>query len=184
MREIWLKTNQRPLILGLVVAALIEAAGMILVVLSFALKLELWGWIPGGILMAVGTLSILVVTYRLQLPRLAREGNNLLVYLDAPRPTEVPLEIVECFFMGQGPSMLPNIEGKEAETSNVIVRLAESAQDWRHKDIDPNYGHWCEGYITLRGAWCEPLSNEALKDLNHKLVLAHREQKQAAGGKA
>ena len=110
-------------------------------------------------------------------PRLAQEANELLVYFEPNDPVRVPLDIVECFFLGQGPSELPKIAGVEPETSNVIVRLAERAKDWHHRDVKPALGHWCEGYITLRGAWCEPISGEALKQLNHRLAEAHRQQK-------
>ena len=31
-----------------------------------------------------------------------------------------------------------------------------------------------DGYITLRGLWCEPLSHERVNTLNHRLAAAHR----------
>jgi hypothetical protein len=94
----------------------------------------------------------------------------LLVYLDPTRPTRVPIEIVECFFLGQGPSELPKLKGREPETQNVIVRLAEAASEWKHRDVRRALGHWCEGYITIRGSWCEPISPDLMKRLNRRLA--------------
>ena len=63
--------------------------------------------------------------------------------------------------------------------NNVIVRLAESASDWKHRDVRPAIGHWCEGYITLRGSWCEPITPALMKRLNHRLAEVHRQRKAA-----
>jgi hypothetical protein len=118
--------------------------------------------------------------YALRQPRIGYHAGNLLVYLEPTRPTRVPIEIVECFFLGQGGSELPKLQGREPETQNVIVRLAESAQDWKHRDVKPAFGHWCEGYITIRGSWCEPINEGLMKRLNQRLVAVQRERKAAA----
>jgi hypothetical protein len=60
------------------------------------------------------------------------------------------------------------------------VRLAESAQDWKHRDVRPAFGHWCEGYITIRGSWCEPINEGLMKRLNQRLVAVQRERKAAS----
>ena len=180
MREVWLKTNTRPLLLGLILSLLFDAGGVLLLALGLVFQ---WGMpmvVLGGILSGLGTMSLLVHVVRLQTPRLAREGDQLLVFFDSLQPVKVPLQIVECFFLGQGPSLLPSPDGGEIESQNVIVRLAEAAQEWRHKETNPKFGHWCDSYITLRGAWCEPISEPALKRLNEKLIAAHREQKELA----
>ncbi len=112
-------------------------------------------------------------------PRLAFEGGQMLVFLEPTRPTKVPIEVVECFFLGQGPSELPRLKGREPETQNVVVRLAESAAEWKHRDVKPAFGHWCEGYITLRGSWCEPITPAIVQRLNRRLAELHRERKAA-----
>ena len=94
--------------------------------------------------------------------------------------TRVPIEIVECFFLGQGASELPKLQGREPETQNVVIRLAESASEWKHRDVRPSFGQWCEGYITIRGAWCEPITPELMKRLNQRLVEVQHERKAAA----
>ena len=95
-----------------------------------------------------------------------------------PARVRVPIEVVEVFFVGQGPSNLPKMKGREPETTNIIVRLAESAGEWKHRDVDPRFAHWCEGYVTLRGAWCEPIGETALRRLNKRLVEVQRERKE------
>lgn len=120
----------------------------------------------------------------LSTPRLAYEGSDLVVFLDRGETIRVPIDIVECFFLGQGASFLPHLQGREPETANVIVRLAESAVDWKHRDVNPRIAHWCEGYITLRGAWCEPIDAEGLRRLNHRLAEIHRQRKADAAASA
>lgn len=177
MPEIWLRPNRRALLLGLILPGLLALGGGCLMLAAI---LGQWHW-SGLVFAAAVIFAALYLTGNLlwlaAQPRLAYEPDSLLVYFEPREPVRVPLEIVECFFLGQGPSQLPEIAGIEPETSNVIVRLAERAKDWHHRDVKPALGHWCEGYITLRGAWCEPISGEALKELNHRLATAHREQK-------
>ncbi len=35
-----------------------------------------------------------------------------------------------------GSSPLPQQGGRDTETTNIVVRLAESAQQWKHQDVD------------------------------------------------
>jgi hypothetical protein len=122
---------------------------------------------------------VLGLAFALACPRIAYEPGELLVFVEMHRATRVPIEIVECFFLGQGPSELPKLAGREAETANVVVRLAEAASEWKHREIKPAFGQWCEGYITIRGAWCEPINRDLLQRLNHRLAEVQRECKAA-----
>jgi hypothetical protein len=111
-------------------------------------------------------------------PRLSYANEQLYVRLRPGPPIQVPIEAVECFFLGQGPTLLPRAFGnreKVEETSTIVVRLAESADPWKHFDVKPALGLWCDGYITIRGTWCEPITKELLKRLNENLIAAHRE---------
>lgn len=175
MVEVWLRPNRRALLLGLLLPALLLLGGGWL--LAVAVWAGLWiGWtVLAAVVLLVGVGLGLQLLFWMRVPRLAYENEQLLVYLESAEPTRVPIDIVECFFLGQGASELPKLEGKDAETANVIVRLAESAKDWRHRDVRPSLGNWCEGYITLSGAWCEPIDGEALKRLNQRLVAVQRE---------
>lgn len=177
-REIWLRGNPRPMRFAIGAAVFVEAAGCVIIALALV---NHWGvpmFVLGGVLSVVASLLMIGAVFQMNLPRLAREGNELLVFLGMT-PERVPLSAVECFFLGQGPSMLPDLNGRESETTNVIVRLAESAVDLKHKDVDAKYAHWCEGYITLRGAWCETITKDRMIALNRQLSEAHREMKQS-----
>jgi hypothetical protein len=180
MAEAWLKTNRRALILGMALPAVIfvaAAAGLAWTVASGTH----WIWQLPFILVAVVPLWMLgELLYALFRPRVGYESGELLVFLEPTRATRVPIDIVEVFFLGQGPSELPKLKGREPETQNVVIRLAESASEWKHRDVRPAFGHWCEGYITLRGSWCEPITPALLRRLNQRLAEIHRQRKAAA----
>ena len=184
MPEVWLRTNRRALAVAMVLVGLVLAAtlgsipaGVLYGALpqaaqtSFAISMLVVSAVPAWLLLHLAR--------ALNQPRLAYSDGDLLVYLEPQTPTRVPIDIVECFFLGQGPSELPKLKGREPETQNVIVRLAESASDWKHRDVRPAIGHWCEGYITLRGSWCEPITPALMKRLNHRLAEVHRQRKAA-----
>lgn len=180
MREVWLRSNRRAVLLLLLGPALALVVGGGLVAAAA------WGgwhvalaWV-GGLLVA-GSLFFAVGLFAWSLqPRLAYAEGELLVYLAPGAPVRVPANIVECFFVGQGPTLLADSAAADGETTTVIVRLAESAQDWHHRDVLPALGHWCEGYITIRGTWCEPIDRSLLGRLNARLVEVHRELKRAS----
>ena len=180
MPEVLLRTNRRALAMGMVLPGLIligSVAGLIWATATgrhWAFSLVF----AGGTMIALWMLGELA--YAARQPRLAFAQGDLLVFLEPTRPTKVPIEIVECFFLGQGPSELPRLKGREPETQNVIVRLAESAVEWKHRDVKPAFGHWCEGYITLRGSWCEPITPALMQRLNRRLTELHRERKAAS----
>jgi hypothetical protein len=67
---------------------------------------------------------------------------------------------------------LPGEHNAKTETSTVVVRLAERATDWSHGDAHPLLAAWCDGYITLRGTWCEPLDLKVVDRLNRLLYEA------------
>ena len=89
-------------------------------------------------------------------------------------PIAVPLEIVEAFLLGQASMGLPSTTKSTTETRTVVVRLAEKATDWSQRRVNPLLGNWCEGYITIRGTWCEPLDADVVKRLNRKLAQTTR----------
>jgi hypothetical protein len=84
----------------------------------------------------------------------------------------LPIGVVECFFLAQGPSHLP--QGQQTQTANIVIRLAESASQWRQVPVQRRLGHWEDGYITIRGAWTEPIDRALLERLNASLVAAQR----------
>jgi hypothetical protein len=182
MPEVWLRPNRRALLLGMIMPALAVLAGAWGVAYAIVAQASIWWMIPGGLIALVGIYLIGALGFSLSLPRVAYEQGELLVYLGSQEPVRVPIDVVEVFFVGQGASNLPKVQGKEPETTNIIVRLAESAPEWKHRDVDPRFAHWCEGYITLRGAWCEPIGEGALRRLNKRLVEVQRERKEKGSG--
>jgi hypothetical protein len=175
MSEVWLRTNRRALVLGMVFPAVV-------CIVCFAA----FGWCLGTgrhwalqlVLLTVGVVALWMVgvmVYAMLRPRVGYEPGELLVFLEPTQATRVPIDIVEVFFLGQGPSELPRLKGREPETQNVIIRLAESAADWKHRDVRPAIGHWCEGYITIRGSWCERITPEVMRRLNRRLAQVKRE---------
>jgi hypothetical protein len=184
MREVWLRTNRRALLLGLILPGAWLAAALFSLWLSVSSGQP---WLVSAVclLLAAPPLWMLLgLAYALTRPRIAYAPGELLVFVEMHRPTRVPIEIVECFFLGQGASELPKLGGREPETANVVVRLAESATEWKHRDIKPAFGQWCEGYITIRGAWCEPISRELMQRLNRRLAEVQRERKAAGAALA
>jgi hypothetical protein len=184
MPEVWLRTNRRALAVAMILVGLLLAVtlGAIPVaLLSGGVPASSQAIFAGSMLIvsAVPALLLFQLIRAMRQPRLAYQDGELLVYLEPQTPTRVPIDIVECFFVGQGPSELPKLKGREPETQNVIVRLAEAATDWKHRDVRPAIGHWCEGYITLRGSWCEPITPALMRRLNHRLAEIHRQRKAA-----
>lgn len=173
-RVIWLHTNRRALWFGLFVLLTLLAVAVGCASLPSSEWLQ---WTAAAAAAILAYASVLCI-YLMRQPRLSYANEHLHVRLRPGAPIQVPIEAVECFFLGQGASLLPRLFGDRDnvdETSTIVVRLAESAEPWKHFDVKPTLGLWCDGYITIRGTWCEPISNELLKRLNDNLIAAHRE---------
>jgi hypothetical protein len=179
MPEVWLRTNRRAHYLMMALPA--AALALVLAALGWSLLSgQHWGVSAVAGVFAVGLLWLLggLVHASLQ-PRIGFEGGDLLVYHKPGVPTRVPIDVVEVFFMGQGASELPPLAGREPETQNIVIRLAESAAEWKHREMWPAFGMWCESYITLRGSWCEPITPELMQQINNRLIAVQRERKAA-----
>ncbi len=125
----------------------------------------------GGVLAVVALFAVVQLVIQLRHPRLSYRDGSLLVNLRPGGPIRVPIEIVEGFLLGQGPSFLPGRRYRGTETTTLVIRLAEAATDWADVDgVKPALGKWCGGYITIRGTWCEPLSVSLINRLNQRLA--------------
>jgi hypothetical protein len=173
--ETWLRPNGRAVWFGTVLPALLGLVGLALVVGLPGHPPPAWMRVAGEILAVLGFGTVLLLLGQLRQPRLAYFQNHLLVALRSGPPLRVPIEVVECFWLGQTPSLLPLKRHERTETSAVVIRLAESAAEWRQRDVKPQLGKWCEGYITIRGTWCEPLSIELVNRLNQRLAEVTRQ---------
>jgi hypothetical protein len=174
MKQVWLRTNRRVLLLPVVAFALLEIVG-------FAAIFDPWdiGWAsrgPGIALVIIANLAIVAAIVLSRLPRVAYADGNVLFYIRLGRPAAVPIDVVECFLMGEGPVLLPGERYSKTVASTVVARLAERAEDWQHGDFHPLLAAWCDGYITIRGTWCEPLSVDVVQRMNRLLYEATKVQ--------
>jgi hypothetical protein len=171
MAEIWLRSNRRVFVLGLVPSTAVCAAAFGLLLLT---SLPALRYFAIGVLIVALVLMALVVR-QLARPRVAYSDGYVLFYLRADGPIAVPVEIVEAFFLGQGPAYLPGTVEDSQETINLVARLSQKAAEWQHQEVKPALGQWCEGYVCIRGTWCEPLDNEVIRRLNRRLSEVSRE---------
>ena len=57
----------------------------------------------------------------------------------------------------------------QPQTVNLVARLSQRHTEWAQQEVKPALGSWCDGYVTIRGAWCEPLNGELIRKLNRRL---------------
>jgi hypothetical protein len=127
-----------------------------------------WRWIGGAIcLTSLGVAGMLV--WQMRRPRVAFRNANVLFYLRSGEPIAVPLEFVEAFFLGSGPAELPAGISSGQSTVNLVARLSQREKQWAQQDVKAALGRWYEGYVTIRGTWCEPLNGEVIRRLNRRL---------------
>ncbi len=171
MTEIWLRSNRRIIAMALLPGVLICGAALALLNITA---------VPGLRFFAVGALIagmflIGVVIRQLLRPRVGFADGKVLFYLRAGEPIDVPVQVVEAFFLGQGPAYLPGASEDSEETVNLVARISQKAEEWQRLEVKPALGRWCEGYVTIRGTWCEPLTNDVIRRLNRRLSEVSRE---------
>ncbi len=169
MREVWLKSNVRMLQLAAIIAATWFVVGGLVLAWQWSSESPV-GRIIGLSLLAGSLLGSFFIVAMWRIPRLACDGRYLLAYLHGMTPIRVPIEIVECFLLGQGPALLPGEKHARTETSTVVIKLSDRAEEWSHRTVDPRVASWCDGYITIRGTWTEPLSVALIQRLNGRLA--------------
>lgn len=165
MSEVWLQSNRRIVALGLLPVGALAGIGCLLLVAgeSTTVRLLALGLIGVGALLGLG------LAQQFRQPRISYRDGNVLFHLRGDEPIAVPREVVEAFFLGQGPSFLPHLRGRQPESVNLVARLSQKAPQWMHIDVKPALGHWCDGYVTIRGTWCEPLTGEVIRRINARL---------------
>ena len=155
--------------------------------LSIALgpwQAESWLRTVGWILAALGGLMVMTLVRQGRQPRIAYEAGHLLLYLRSGPPIGLPVEYVQCAFLGAGSTQLPGPGSRQIRTANLVIRLDEKATDWIEVPVKPALGRWSEGYVTIHGAWCEPLTLDLVQHLNQRLHdLAHPDGASCTPGK-
>jgi hypothetical protein len=170
--EIWLRPNRRLLLVATVAPALLVLLGLVVALDAFGAA-HTAARVVAAALALLGAIFLALLAWFFRQPRLACDGRNLLVNLQMASPIAVPIELVECFFLGSGLRPLPGRAGREVQMSQLRIRLAERAVEWAQRDVKPALGAWCGGYITIHGSWCEPLDIELVNHLNARLAAAH-----------
>ena len=175
MRETWLQPNRRAIWFGCIPPLLLMAFGAWLAWAGSNEAEYSWGRWTGTVLFAAGLATTVFLLRQLRRPRVAFHNGELLFYLRAGPPIAIPVQFVEAFFLGQGPAHLPGDSHESQRTMNLVARIAQRETAWAHRDVKPALGRWHEGYITIRGTWCEPLTNDVIRRLNRRLkeVTAH-----------
>ena len=181
MMETWLKPNRRVLAMSLMPPLGLIGVGLWMVVATDPLRVG-----SGYLLLCFSVFLLFFVVSRMCKRRLAYAGGQLLVGLGQRKPIPVPIELVECFFLGSSPTRLSGRWGLQSRAISVVVRLAERASDYHQREVLPRLGNWSDGYITIGGSWCEPVSVALVQRLNKRLSEVQRvrnaPQASAVGG--
>ncbi|MEQ8836108.1 MAG: hypothetical protein RID07_04815 [Lacipirellulaceae bacterium] len=172
--EVWLQPNRRVLMMAMVPAGLLVVIGGLLAKLSSTSLVTALAWV----LVGLGCLLLIGLIGQLRRPRIAFQDRSVLFFLRARQPVAVPVEHVEAFFLGQGPTSLPTVAGKTAETVNLVARISQKAPEWAEDEVKQALGNWKEGYATIRGTWCEQLTTDVIRRLNSRLREVTEEAKQ------
>ncbi len=170
-RSVWLRANGRP---GIVIACLAVAMGFTLLLLArpWSRPVGVVTWLGGAGVLVAGAGGVRLTSR----PRLVLERESVLVHLAPGRFDSVPLESVECFFLGS--RLEPPPPGDDstggARVRTLVMRIAERAVDHAARPTLPLWGAWSEGSVTFDGRWCEPLSVDLVRRLNRDLATAKR----------
>ena len=177
----WLGPNRR-----LVVLFSLVAGGLfcLAVAAAAAATQTAGGWRLVLSVLAAGiglfTVAVVVVAWQAALPRLAARGDMLLVPVGSLRIEQLPLDAVECFFLGSqrlDRSGSPTAGDDPAfRVGTLVVRVAERAakrhaDEWTARGI---FAAWEDGYLVIDGRWTEPLTVETLRRVNGRLAQAKR----------
>lgn len=163
MAEIWLHANRRVYIVPIAASVLLALA-----CLPGAMrpKPDLSWWLG----FAVASLIALVLWFwSRRAARIAFDGRSLLLFVRRSSPVVVPIELVEAFLIGTGPTFLSGQDDHKTEATTLILRIAERAEELRKVDTDVRLAAWCGHYVTFRGTWTEPLSVDLVNRLNQRL---------------
>jgi hypothetical protein len=168
MLETWLKPNRRALWFGCVPPLVLGAIGAWIAMMTSEAAIT-WPCTLGFAMMALAVALFAMLMRQLLRPRIAYRDGHVLFYLRSSPPIAVPVDVVEAFFLGQGPATLPGGIHHNEKTINLVARLSQRQVEWANLDVKQALGSWSDGYVTIRGTWCEPLNPELVRRLNRRL---------------
>jgi hypothetical protein len=167
MQETWLKPNRRAILFGCLPPLILTVVGACLAFAHSESGNRVLHSV-GYFLLIVGPAVMGLLLIQLRHPRIAFRNGKVLFYVRGGQPIAVPVNIVESFFFGQGPAHLPAMT-KQPNTVNLIARLSQRHTEWARQQVRPALGNWCDGYVTIRGTWCEPLNSDLIRRINRRL---------------
>lgn len=172
--RVWLRGNRRAAAAALVVGAV--SAVVLLLAVRAAAGPQRWPLAAG--LAAVPLVVGAALAAAAARPRLLPRGDRLVVRVGLLAAEEVPLGIVECFFLGSRLEPPPVDDGTRGgeRVRTLVMRLAERATAFASRPGFPPFGAWAEGSVTFDGRWCEPLSVDLVRRLNRELAAAKRRE--------
>lgn len=179
MTETWLRRNTRLLWLAMTLPVVLGIVGATLLAVSGNSDHGTTASNVAFALLAISGAALGFLAWQMARPRLAYDRGHLLLNLRSGGPIRVPIDVVEGFLLGQGPSYLPGKEAHKLETSTLVIRLAERATEWEYVEVKPALASWCHHYVTIRGTWCEPLNVDLVNRLNARLAVVSREHRAA-----
>lgn len=191
-QDVWLRGNVRPV---LVAAAATIVSGSLIMATVLAVAAPVWVIVGVSVFLAAGAATTIALAVESARPRLARRGDKVLIRLAPWQLEEVPLEVLECFFLGSSPvgkhpassscggaedaaagEAPPHKERQPTRRRGTLaIRLAERSREYAQRSASLPWGGWASGTIVVDGFWCEPLTPTLVRDLTGRLVAAKRE---------
>jgi hypothetical protein len=172
--KVWLRGNVRP-VAGIAAVTAVICAALVVAVVAVDVPPTLrWIVATACVVAAAAVAAIAVAAGR---PRLSHRGDVLRVRLMPTAVREVPLEAVECFFLGSSgleEAGQPPPDAVSRRVTTLVMRLAERAVDWGERPSFAPWGKWEDGAVVFDGRWCEPLSVDVARRLSGWLVEAKR----------
>lgn len=168
MTEVWLRANQKPF-KPVLSALLIGAAAAVCGWLAIGVTSGTAGATACWVTALFCTLAATALWYVSRKPRIAFDGRSVLFFVRFGPPVAVPIELVEAFLIGRGPTFLPGRDHDPTETATIVVRIAERAEEFNKVETAAMLAGWCGHYVTLRGTWTEPLGLDVVNRLNQRL---------------
>lgn len=180
MVETWLQPNRRVLCSGCVMPFLMVMVGSVIFASQYR-RDAFNGWLLlGACLVLIGGGAAAGLMLMLRQPRMSRDGQTIFFHLGGWSSIHVPMETIDCFFLGEGSSGLGCGSSDRLKASHLVIRFAEKAVDWHNRDVKPSFGKWQDGYLSIYGTWCESLDEDLVRELNRRLAVAKRTAKETA----